>query len=80
MARVATSAGTFSKRPGQTDEDFAEEMRARGYKQVTRWVLDLENPKVLAEYKRQLEKLAEHQRREGVPDFFPPDEDIPGWS
>jgi hypothetical protein len=80
MAHAAAVPGKFAKRSGQTDVQFAEEMRARGYKRVTRWVLDISNPKVLAEYKRQLEKLAKHQRKEGVPDFFPPDEDLPGWS
>jgi hypothetical protein len=80
MAHAVASSAGLRKKQGQTDVQFAEEMRARGYKRVTRWVLDISNPKVLAEYKRQLEKLAKHQRKEGVPDFFPPDEDLPGWS
>ena len=79
MAHAVTSPEKIGRRPGQTEREFAEEMRAKGYKQVTRWVLDMSDPTVLAEYKRQLAKLAEHQRKDGVRDFFPPEEDVPGW-
>ena len=60
--------------------DFQAEMRAKGYKRVVRWVLDTSNPVFATEYKRQLDAIAAHQRKHGAKDFFPPEEDVPGWS
>ena len=39
-----------------------EALRASGLRPVTRWVLDLRKPEVLAEYQRQRAALAEHIR------------------
>jgi hypothetical protein len=63
----------------QNDREFAAEMRAKGYKPVTRWVLDLSNPVVLENYKQQLAKLAEHQRAHPEELIELTEEDTAGW-
>ncbi len=65
--------------PPATDEAFAAEMRSKGYKQVTRWVLDLSNPAVLAEYKRQRAVLNEHHRNHPEELIELTEEDVEGW-
>jgi len=60
--------------------EFAAQMRAKGYKQVTRWVLDLSNPTVLAEYKRQRAALTEHQRKHPEELIELTEEDLEGWA
>jgi hypothetical protein len=67
------------KLPPETDEAFAAEMRAKGYKQVTRWVLDLSNPTVLSEYKRQRAVLNEHYRTHPDELIELTEDDVEGW-
>ncbi len=81
-------ASTLISKPGKTDlttvndrrRKFEAEMRSKGYKRVMRWVPDLSNLHFTAEYRRQLEAIAKHQRKFGASSFLPPEEDIPGWS
>jgi len=65
--------------PAEDTEEYAAQMRAKGFKQVTRWVLDLSNPTVLAEYKRQIASLAEHQRQRPEELIELTEEDVEGW-
>jgi hypothetical protein len=79
MATFAYPRQIPAKRPGQTDEEFAGEMRSMGLRKVECWVPDLSNPNVLEEYERQLRKLAEHQRRHPDELIALSGEDLAGW-
>ena len=80
MADATTFApDSPANHPDPTGAQYAAQMRARGYKQVTRWVLDLSNPEVLAEYRRQRVALAEHQRKHPEELLELTAEDLEGW-
>jgi hypothetical protein len=80
MANALTlPAGGTTPGSDRNDQEFAAEMRAKGYKQVTRWVLDLSNPAVLESYKQQLAKIAEHQRTHPGELIELTEEDVAGW-
>ncbi len=80
MADTLTDPIESSSRVGpQAYDKAAAEMRSKGYKQVTRWVLDLSNPVVLEEHKRQLALLAEHQRNHPDELIELAEEDVEGW-
>jgi predicted secreted Zn-dependent protease len=79
MATLASPTAIPTKRPDQTDEEFAALMQSLGYRQVTRWVPDTSNPAFKAEYRRQLAGLSAHQRAhpEELIELTP--EDVEGW-
>jgi hypothetical protein len=79
MATFASSISAPTKKPEQTDEEFAAQMHAMGFRQITRWVPDVTNPLVAEEYKRQVRELSAHQRAhpEELIELTP--EDVEGW-
>jgi hypothetical protein len=79
MATLAYPTEAPVKRSDQTDEEFAAEMRAKGYRLVSRWVPDMTNPAVAEDYKRALRKLAEHQHKHPEELIDLTDEDVAGW-
>lgn len=79
MATFAHAAQIPTKRSDQTEEEFAAEMRAKGFRQVTRWVPDMKNSAIAEEYERQLSVLAEHQRSHPEELIELTEEDVAGW-
>jgi hypothetical protein len=80
MADTLTSSKESSSTVApQAYEEAAAEMRSKGYRRVTRWVLDLSHPVVLEEHKRQLALLAEHQRNHPDELIELTEEDVEGW-
>ena len=58
---------------------FAAEMRAKGYRRKTMWVIDTRRPGFEEEMRRQCSVIAEHDRQWRLehPDAHP--DEIPGW-
>ena len=81
MSDAITPAVTESKREAanRRRREFAAEMREKGYRRKTMWVIDTRRPGFVEEYRRGLAAIAEHDRQWRLenPDAHP--DEIPGW-
>lgn len=57
-------------RPKELTEEERQELIAQGYKPVEVWVLDWENPKVMARIKKECEAIKESDRRNGELEYL----------
>ena len=76
---VHTTSTAIDEAARKRRRAFLAEMRAKGYKRSVRWVPGISNSVFVAEYRLQIEALAEHHRTHGIESFLPPEEDLPGW-
>jgi hypothetical protein len=67
------------KTPQQRMASRRERLRAQGLRPVQHWVLDLRDPKVLAEIRREIKLMAQHPENDAIDGWIEAVYDWKSW-